>query len=174
MTPDLVHLARALYPAGHQEILVRSYYEHDSLGRVEIGPMRDSERALVADSWVHGRVDAAGHGPKSGSSQRGIYLAAFGRELDAVLQDPEVVILVARDAECAPRAFGWGAAVDGTVLWVSTKRDHRREGVARLLFQELEHECGPFTYFGFRSRHDALAESLGLQFRAYEAPRKSA
>lgn len=153
---------------------MRSYYEHDSLGRVEIGPMRPTERSLVADSWVHGYADAQGHGPKSGSPHRHAYLAAFGRELDALLLDPEVTILVARDAECEARAFGWGAAVDGTVLWVSTKRDHRKEGVARMLFTELERECGPFTYFGLRSRHDGLAERAGLQFRPYQGRRKSA
>lgn len=172
---DIDFLARSLYPAGFQESMTHSYYEHGSLGRVEIGAMRESEeRAFVVDSWLHSYVDAQGHGPKSGSPHRHAYLSAFGRALDGLLSDPEVIILVARDAECAPRAFGWGAAVDGSLLWVSTKRDHRKEGVARLLFTELERECGPFTYFGFRSRHDDLAEKLGLQFRAYDAPRKSA
>ncbi len=170
---DVAYLARVLYPLAESH-LVRSYYEHDSLGRVQIGPMRESERALVLDSWIHGRVDAEGHGPRSGSPHRHAYLSMYGRELESAACDPEVVILVARDAECEARAFGWGAAVDGSLLWISTKRDHRREGVARMLVTELEHECGPFTYFGFHSRHDAIAERLGLQFRAYEAARKSA
>ena len=142
-----------------------SYRQHRTLGVVEVSPMRPSERSFVADNWVEGVVEAQGHGRRSGSRHRHAYLVAAGRAVDAHLRDPNVSVLVARDAECGPRAYGWIAGLGHTLLWTCVKRDHRREGLAHILLAALTRELGAPRYFAVRSRHDALAERVGLQHR---------
>lgn len=140
-----------------------SYRQHRTLGVLEVSPMRPIERAYVAHGWVEGFVDALGHGRASASKHRHAYLVTAGRMVDELLADRDVTVLVVRDAECAPRAYGWIAGADQSVLWCAVKRDHRREGLARILFAALTRELGALRYFAVRSKHDALAARLGLQ-----------
>ena len=144
------------------------YFTSRGLGRVEIGPMRDSERSLVCSSWVHSVVDAMGHGTRSGSKHRHAYMASMGYEVDAEMARASTVVLVARDAECQARAYGWIAGDDsyipGTLLWCFVKHDHRREGVARSLLDALARELDGVSKYARRSRHDALAERAGLTY----------
>lgn len=147
-----------------------------SLGRVEVSPMRLSERSLVLHSWTESLVDAMGHGPRSGSKHRHAYLVSVGREVEALTKG-STHVLVARDAECAARAYGWiaGAYVGhlGALHWCFTKRDHRGEGVARLLVSALRNELGELSVYTHKSRHNALCERMGLRFQPLEGKRSA-
>lgn len=153
-----------------------SYGTIGSLGEVEIGPMRQSERSFVLSSWTESLVDAMGHGVRSGSRHRHAYLVSTGRDIERLTKG-STLLLVARDAECEARAYGWiaGAYVGqlGALYWCFTKRDHRREGVARALFDALRDELGELSIYTHKSRHSTLCERLGLRFQALEGKRSA-
>jgi len=134
------------------------------LGRVAFGPMLESERGLVLHSFVHGYVDALGHGAKSGSPHRHAYLASFGHEAERLL-DAGADVIVARDSECDARAYGWVMfdAPRDAVHWVSVKQDFRRLQLGSLLLQAaFPHGASWYT---LRSRFDQKAEALGMRYR---------
>lgn len=141
------------------------------LGRVEFGPMQEGERSFVVHSLVHGYVDAQGHGQRSGSPHRHAYLSSTGQLADRLMLDASVI--VARDAECQARAYGWIAydAAREAVHWISVKRDHRRLQLATLLLEAAF--PGGASWYTLRSRFDKKAESLGMRYMPMKG-RKSA
>lgn len=132
------------------------------LGRVEFGPMLPTERALVLASWTQSLVDSMGHGVRTGSPHRGVYLAATGKLVDGLFADSTV--LVARDAECQALAYGWMAADPPLLHWTFTKGAYRRLGVAAYLFQAMTETAGELGLYSTQSRHSALAEKYGLRY----------
>jgi GNAT superfamily N-acetyltransferase len=142
------------------------------LGRVQFGPMLESERALVLHSFVEGYVFALGHGPKSESTHRNAYLVSFGKDADRLLESGADVI-VARDDECPARAFGWvmfNEELDA-VHWVSVKRDFRRMGLASLLLQAAFPRGA--SWYTLKSKHNARAAALGMRYLASEGKRSA-
>lgn len=154
-----------------------SYATIRGLGRVEVGAMRLSEKSFVLNSWVQSQVDGMGHGAASGSKHRHAYLASVGYFCDELVRSSATAVLVARDAECAARAYGWiaGGYVGhiGAAHWCFVKRDHRREGVATLLLEALRRELDGVSAYTHKSRHNALCERKGLTFQALQGKRSA-
>jgi GNAT superfamily N-acetyltransferase len=146
----------------------RRYVTLRLVGRVEVGLMRPSERNLVLSSWTQGLADAAGHGRNSGSRHRDVYLARFGRLVEDTLSLPELVVLVARDAEDQALAYGWGAFSGDTVHWLSVKRAFRKLGVAHALLPS------GMRYHAWSTRFDDVAKRYGLSLRPMETRRRTA
>lgn len=143
----------------------RLYADVRMLGRVELGPMLDSERGLVYDGFIRGWTDAQGHG--KGTRHHAAYAASAANHIEALLQRASV--LVARDAECQALAYGW-CMYDGNidaVHWTSVKQAFRRQGIARLMLRAVE----PSAYT-HRSRFDALAQRMGLEYRPLSGQRR--
>lgn len=135
------------------------------VGRVELGAMLPSERNLVLSSWAQGLTDAAGHGPKSGSRHRDVYMERNGKLVEELLAEADVC--VARDAEDQALAYGWCCSDGDVVHWVSVKRTFRRLGFAGVLLpREARH-------YSFRSRFDEIAERHGLTLKPFDCRRRA-
>lgn len=152
----------------------RYYATLPKLGRVEVGEMLPTERGLVLNNWTQQLTEHQGHGQRSGSKHRHVYLTSNGQHTERLAESSTV--LVARDAECAALAYGWIAAgiVHGQLAlhWACTKSAYRRMGVARLLFDAMEQHQGELKHFTHHSYHDAIAKRFGLTYLSPQ--RKSA
>jgi GNAT superfamily N-acetyltransferase len=135
------------------------------LGEVEVSERKASERGLVCASWIRGCVDAWGHGTRSGSKHRQVYLEQVGGVVERLLERPGVVTLVARDPECSALAYGWVCFEPQLELvhWLYVKHAYRRSGLARALLSEAR-EYSALSGYSMRSLHDALAERAGLVY----------
>jgi GNAT superfamily N-acetyltransferase len=144
------------------------------LGEVEVSERKASERGLVCASWIRGCVDAWGHGTRSGSKHRQVYLEQVGTAVERLLERTGVVTLVARDPECSALAYGWVCFEPQAELvhWTYTKAAYRRSGLARLLLG-CAREYGPLTGYSMRSLHDALAERAGLSYVPMKGTRRA-
>jgi GNAT superfamily N-acetyltransferase len=150
------------------------------LGEVEVSERKASERGLVCASWIRGCVDAWGHGTRSGSKHRQVYLEQVGGVVERLLERPGVVTLVARDPECSALAYGWVCFEPQLELvhWTYTKAAYRRSGLARLLMQEArdaawERTGAILSGYSMRSLHDALAERAGLSYVPMKGTRRA-
>lgn len=155
-----------------------AYATVGSIGRIEIGTLRQIERNFVLSSWVQSQVDAMGHGERTQSKHRHAYLTTVGKDVEEIMRGGATTFLVARDAECAARAYGWIAGGylghRGALYWCFVKRDHRREGVARVLLAALQRELDGVQVYSLKSRHSALCERLGLTYQPLNEGRRSA
>lgn len=140
----------------------------------EITAPRDADKAFACDSWRRSQQDAPAY---SGMPTRAyvawantIIKGFVGTHHERLELRPGSFLLVARDKERPRYIHGWALftqhAKGLTLVYVFTKREHRRQGVCNaLLAVAMEQSGEPLTHYASRTRFDRVWEGLGLTFQ---------